>query len=144
MQQVRNMILDIFNHVHFMKPYTITRENRALLLRISFWAQWQKIAYAIADEIMDHLNRVSEPNYVIIDLSNSNPSIEDIVISFNTYMRGNKAWIRHPNLKELFVLTHDPILSKTNSFTDSFQLGQLQVRVFHKLETAIAFINHRS
>jgi hypothetical protein len=94
----------------------------------------------MADDILVHLNTVTEPGYIIIDLSDSNPNIEDIVILFNTYMRGSKAWIQHPNLKELFLLTHDSILSRTNTYTDSFEFGHLQVRVFHKLETALEFI----
>lgn len=137
------MITEILSRIQLVKPYSVSSLNGALLLRISSWTRWQKTAQAVADEMLDRLNEAEKPSYVILDLSDYDPSIEDIVLSFNTYLRGDKAWISHPNLKELFLLTHDSVLSRTNTYTDSFQVGQLPVKVFHKLETAMTFIDRR-
>ena len=136
------MFSAFINRTVWNKPYYVSKLDSALLVQVTPKAVWYKTYHAIAEDILDHLNAFSQPHFVILDLTSTIPNIEDIVFSFNAYTRGSNAWINHPNLKELLILTSDPSENQeTANQTKDFQFGDLRIRVFPELDSALCCIN---
>ena len=138
------MLSSILNSVSFFKPYAVSKLDGAVLCQVSPHARWQKTAHWIAAEILDGLNEMNRPGYVIIDLTHNMPGIEDLIITFNSYVRGSRAWLRHPNLKEFVIIACDSVVNTPFREMRKIQLGDISIRVFTRLETALDFIHQPS
>jgi len=135
------MLAAILSSVNLTKSYSISRLGNAVLCEVYAHARWHKTAHLIAAEILESLNGFETPGYVIFDLTHNMPGIEDLIIAFNSYVRGSRAWLRHPNLKEFVLVTQDTDKLSPSREMRKILLGDIPVRIFTQSDTALDFIS---
>ena len=134
------MLSTLFNSVNLLKPYEINKLDGGVLIQVSSHAKWRKASHLIAAEILNSLNELDRPGYIVIDLTQNTPGIEDLVITFNSYVRGSRAWLRHPNLKEFVLITCAEAVQTKHKDMRKIQLGDISIRIFNRLESALTFV----
>ncbi len=102
-------------------------------------------------ETRQTLDQVSEPVYLIIDLTEISFSLDELVVGSNfaargqhiTDTRGQSPLWKHPNIKELIFVTDKRLIKLAVMGLDSLAFGNIQAKAFETQEEALAYARAR-
>ncbi len=92
------------------------------------------------ERMLQLLDASGQPLYLIIDLTNVKVSFSDIVMSMATLTKSSRAVLRHPNLKQIVVVTTFELFSLAAKALKQAQYGGLEAQVFPTLDEALAYV----
>ena len=102
----------------------------------------------ILSEILEHLiekvfaifEASEEPLYYITDVRNLKMSFNDIMSSLQYTTRGSQAILKHPNMKQLVVISESKAIATTVKGLSSVSFGNINAIVFESLDAALQYV----
>ncbi len=85
------------------------------------------------------LSIVSEPVFLILDMSGAQLSLNELMRGASGAFRGDTPTFRHPNIRELIQVSNDPTLEIAAKGLDSEVFGNIKIQLFQTLGEALAY-----
>lgn len=122
-----------------MKTYVIEKDAEFPLIILSFPrdSKWDGTAKDISSELHDLLNQATESQFVMVDISESDPTILNVSVAANYHMHSK--WMTHRNLGGIFVISTDPAVRAMLNVMKN-QFPALNIDLFRNRADAIATI----
>ena len=91
-------------------------------------------------ECMALFNAASEPLYWINEMTEVNFGFSDVVAGLASFTRGDLAVVKHPNFRELLVVTNSSTLKMATNALGQAQYGGISAHVFESLDEVFAYM----
>lgn len=114
------------------------QDEPIMIVRLVEVDQLQPSMPTTGAEVAAILDSVSEPVFLILDMSNIKISLDTLVSSTNRAV-GIDKFLTHPNVSELLDVTTNPMLRLAAKGTASKVFGNIKTQVFDTLEDALAY-----
>ncbi len=85
------------------------------------------------------LNSQSLPTFYIADMRKARINIDDLLLSMTKVVFGNQPFLRHPNIREILLITHNPLIRKVAGGLASGMYGDVALQIFSSYESALAY-----
>lgn len=90
-------------------------------------------------EILAILEAAEQPLFFIFELSQANFSLDDIMSGASRGARSTQGLLRHPNMRQMVVVTQSRLLKLAAVGMKSATFGRLNVKVCSTLDEALAY-----
>ena len=120
---------------------TFHDELPLIQVRLTSAVDWKTLSETIGDEVSTTLTTAPEPMFILIDLSGSNPSDDDIAATVNTRSLANSEWTRHSNLREIIIVSDNETVYMASKGLGTAQFGVYKVRVLRSVQEALTYIS---
>ena len=91
------------------------------------------------DQLQVMLDEVNEPHTFIIDATEARLTFGDAIAGMASVTRGNTAVFKHPNLRQLLVVTTSNLVELTTRAFGQEQYGGVKSEAFGSLDEAIDY-----
>jgi len=91
------------------------------------------------DQLQVMLDGVDEPHTFIIDATNAHLTFGDAIAGMASVTRGSTAVFKHPNLRQLLVVTSSNLVELTTRAFGQEQYGGVRSETFGSLDEAIEY-----
>lgn len=89
------------------------------------------------------LDSLEETIYYIVDVCDVRVSLQDAILGANTAARGTGAYMHHPNIMGVVVVTQSKLLGLASKGLSSDVFGNVPVSVSETMEDALAYARTR-
>jgi len=91
-----------------MKSYIIKKDAKHPLITLFFPkdSKWDGTAQDISNEIQELLEQAATRQFVVVDISESDPSVPNLLVAANYHMYSE--WMLHKKLAGIFIVSTDP------------------------------------
>jgi hypothetical protein len=96
------------------------------------------------DEVYDALETAQSPLYHIVDTRNLKMTFNDIITSIQIGVKGGKATLKHPNLRQLIVISQSKAVAMATKGLNSVTFGNINTLVFESLEEALSYVRSQA
>jgi hypothetical protein len=100
-------------------------------------------ASASAQQLLDLLETLDVPVFLVADMREIRANFGDVVAGLGAATRGEAAVFRHPNIREVVVVTTSDLLGMAAKALGQLQYGGLRASVFETLDEALAYVRDR-
>jgi hypothetical protein len=100
-------------------------------------------ASASTEQLLDLLDTMDTPTFLIVDVRKLRLSFGDMVGGLGFLTRGEAATFRHPNIREVVAVTTSDLLGMGAKALEQMQYGGLRSSVFETLDEALAYVRDR-
>lgn len=124
-----------------MLSYSVTKLDHEPILVIILLEEWNLREHmpGFLAAWKQALEQAKEPLYCIIDVHMPPlPGLEDIIWGANQGARGVNPVINHPNIREIVVVSTNPVLNLAAKGLRSNAFGNARVSLYNTLEEALA------
>jgi hypothetical protein len=98
---------------------------------------------ASAQQLLDLLETMDVPVFLVADMREIRANFGDVVAGLGAATRGEAAVFRHPNIREVVVVTTSDLLGMGAKALGQLQYGGLRASVFESLDEALAYVRDR-
>jgi hypothetical protein len=91
------------------------------------------------NQLHSFLDSISEPVFLILDMSNAQLGLDDLMRGASDAFRGDNPTFKHPNIREVLQVSDDPTLELAAEGMNSAVFGNIKIRLFETLEDALAY-----
>ena len=85
------------------------------------------------------LDRVSEPVFLILDVSKAEIDLDEILHGASSAYRGSNPIFRHPNIRQILQVSDNPAFEMAARGLNSESFGSVKVELFHTLKEALEY-----
>lgn len=99
----------------------------------------------LSDSERDHaqmssvLNAVSKPVFFIFDMSSAQIDVDNVLLGSRDAYFGAGATLKHPNIREVLLVSNNPLLELASKGLDSELFGNIKVQRFQTLDEALGY-----
>lgn len=90
--------------------------------------------------VREHLEAAPEPLFYIVDLTQHQLNISDIMQGANTGARSDESIWRHENIREVIFVSPDKTVQRAVAGLNSDVFGNFQAETFNTMGEALAFL----
>ncbi len=85
------------------------------------------------------LDTQPQPTFYIADMRKARIHIDDLLLSLTKVAFGKQPFLRHPNIREILIVTHNPLIRKAVGSLASGMYGDLALQIFSNYDSALAY-----
>jgi hypothetical protein len=100
-------------------------------------------ASASTEQLLDLLDTMDVPAFLIIDARGLEMNFGDMVAGLGPATRGEAAVFRHPNIREIVLVTTSNLGNMAAKALGQLQYGGLNSSAFETLDEALAYVRDR-
>ena len=90
-------------------------------------------------QLNSFFDRLSTPVFLILDMSNAQVGLDDLLHGASDVYRGDNPVFKHPNIHEILHISDDPMLEMAAKGLDSETFGNVKIQLFNSLAEALAY-----
>lgn len=122
-----------------MKPYVIEKDVNHPIITLFFpkGSKWDGTAEDISEELQELLDQATKSQFIIVDISESDPSVLNISVAANYHMYSK--WMMHKKLAGIFVISADSAVRAMLNVMKN-QIPNKNIDLFRSRAEAIAKI----
>jgi hypothetical protein len=95
------------------------------------------------DAVHGVLNTLDDSVFYLIDIRESHITVTDAMMSMEPVIFGEKAFFRHPKIREILLVTPNPLLRRVTEGVASGLQNDVILLVFEDLDSALAYVEQR-
>lgn len=119
---------------------TVYQDLPVLLLEFDDTSFEELPMEAALDEVYNALETAQTPLYHIVDTRNLRMTFNDIINSIQIGIKGGKATLKHPNLRQLIVISQSKAIAMATKGLNNVTFGNINTLVFESLEDALSYV----
>jgi hypothetical protein len=93
-----------------------------------------------SERMLELLDSSNQPLYLIIDVTNVKINFSDLITGMAALTKSNRAVFKHPNIKQIIVVTTSDMLALGAKALKQVQYGGLESQVFPTFDEALAYV----
>lgn len=91
------------------------------------------------DHVTTVLDAQSTPVFYIADMRYARINLDDLLLSMTKVVFGDKPFLRHPNIREVLLVTTNPLIRKVAGGLASGMYGSVSLQVMFSYEAALDY-----
>jgi hypothetical protein len=91
------------------------------------------------NQVTTVLDALTERVFYIADMRQARINLDDLLLSMTTVIFGDKPFLRHPNIREVLLVTTNPLIRKVAGGLASGMYGDVALQVMFNYEDALAY-----
>ncbi len=96
------------------------------------------------EDVTRVLDTLDTPVYYISDMRRAEISLDDIFLGMTQVVLGERPFLRHENIREVLIITANPMIKRIARGIGSGLYGEITVKVFPDRETALAYVDQQT
>jgi hypothetical protein len=100
-------------------------------------------APAACQELFDLLEALDAPVFLVVDARELKANFGDVVVGLGATTREGVAVLKHPNIREIVLVTTSGLVSMGVKALGQVQYGGLKSSAFETLDEALAYVRDR-
>lgn len=103
-----------------------------------------KMLPKMIEDVTKVLDTLDAPVYYISDVRKATISLDDVFLGMTQVVLGERPFLRHENIREVLIITANPVLKRVARGIGSGLYGEISVKIFPDRDSALAYVDRQT